>query len=159
IITEAYGHITSSTQHQDLQKGWYAAIAVIIVSIFVDISRSRALAKAARKFNSQALESDALHFGTELLSSTAVLIGLLTVKFAGKKFWTAAPMAAMVAAGIMIFPPLRLGRRAADILVARAPPGVEQQVHSLILRVPGARDVSRIRARQSGARTFVDATI
>ena len=37
---------------------------VIILSIVVDVSRSRALHRVARKYKSQALEADALHFGT-----------------------------------------------------------------------------------------------
>ena len=39
---------------------------VVIVSIIIDIARSRALYKVARKYNSQALEADALHFSTDI---------------------------------------------------------------------------------------------
>ena len=158
IITHAYANL-NSTEKIDTDKGWYAAVAVVVVSLMVDISRSRALAKAARKFNSQALEADALHFGTELLATAAVLAGLLLVKFGGPKFAIADPVAAILVAAVMIFTGLRLGRRAADVLVDRAPEGVEQEVQGLINGVPGVREVSRVRARQAGARTFVDATI
>jgi cation diffusion facilitator family transporter len=159
ILIESYRHLTGEEATPDLGAGWYAAVAVVTVSLAVDFSRSRALAKAAKKFNSQALEADALHFGTELFSSTAVLVGLLAVKFGGPKFAKADPLAAMAVAGIMLFTALRLGRRAADVLMDRAPEGVEDAVGSLIRGVAGVRDVSRVRARQSGAATFVDATI
>ena len=162
IIREAVEHYlnhddTSGAAAQGM--GGWAAIVVISISIFVDLSRSRALSRAARKFNSQALEADALHFGTELLSSTAVLIGLLLAKFGGPKFWIADPATALLVALIMIITGVRLGRRAADVLVDRAPPGVELDTQKLISGVPGVRSVERVRARQSGARTFVDATI
>jgi cation diffusion facilitator family transporter len=159
ILTEAYGHLTSGKTEIDPGAGWYASIAVLVVSIGVDLSRSRALRRAARKFNSQALEADAVHFGTELLSSAAVLGGLLLVKFGGPRFAKADPMAAMVVAGVMLFTALRLGRQAADVLIDRAPEGVEEAVQGLIKGVAGVRNVSRVRARQSGSSTFVDATI
>jgi cation diffusion facilitator family transporter len=161
ILKEAYSRLVNPADASPslFDKGWYAAIAVVVISLIVDLSRSRALAKAARKFQSQALEADAIHFGTELLSSAAVLAGLLTVRIGGPRLAFADPLAAMFVAGIMIFTALRLGRRAADVLIDRAPEGLETQMRLLIRTVPGVQDVSRVRARQSGANTFVDATI
>ena len=53
------------------------AFGVIILSIIVDISRSRALSKVAKRTNSQALEADALHFSSDIWSSVVVLVGLV----------------------------------------------------------------------------------
>src|ERR1035438_3051293 len=61
------------------------SFAVMIFSIVVDISRSRALARAAQKYQSQALEADALHFRTDVWSSCVVIAGLIAVK-AGEVF-------------------------------------------------------------------------
>jgi cation diffusion facilitator family transporter len=162
ILKEGNARLVSAAAQEhavDVDKGWYAAIAVVAVSLLVDLNRVRALSKAARKFKSQALEADALHFGTELLSSGVVLIGLLAVKVGGARWMWADPLAAMVVAGVMIFTAIRLGRRAADVLMDRAPEGIERGLQDLIRTVPGVRDVARVRARQSGASTFVDATI
>ena len=111
ITVEAYHHIVEP--HADLYTGggWYAAIGVVAVSLVVDITRARALSRAAKKFNSQALEADALHFGTELLSSAVVLAGLLIVKLSGGRYASADGYAAMAVAAVMIFTALRLGRR------------------------------------------------
>jgi cation diffusion facilitator family transporter len=54
----------------------YWSFTVMITSIVVDISRSRMLYRAARKYNSQALEADALHFSTDIWSSGVVILGL-----------------------------------------------------------------------------------
>ena len=54
---------------------WF--FAVMITSIVVDVSRSRVLYRAARKYNSQALEADALHFSTDIWSSGVVILGLV----------------------------------------------------------------------------------
>src|ERR1051325_4032124 len=73
IVREAYVHLVESAKpggaEQGAGTGWWAAIAVVALSLVVDLSRTMALSRAAKKFNSQALEADALHFGTELLSS------------------------------------------------------------------------------------------
>jgi len=52
------------------------AFAVMGISIVVDITRSRILYAAARKHKSQALEADALHFSTDIWSSSVVIVGL-----------------------------------------------------------------------------------
>lgn len=138
---------------------WWLAIGVIVVSIGVDVSRSIALRRAARKYHSQALEADALHFSTELLSSGAVLLGLLTVKLGGPQYAWADSVAAILVAAVMLYVAGKLGKRAADVLVDRAPEGLEGRVQAIVRRIPGVCDVPRVRARQSGANTFIDATI
>src|SRR5207249_6306835 len=50
------------------------AFAVMLVSITIDGFRSRALFRVARKYNSQALEADALHFSTDIYSSSVVIL-------------------------------------------------------------------------------------
>ena len=50
------------------------------ISIIVDASRSRILYRAAKKYHSQALEADGLHFSTDIWSSTVVILGLTGVK-------------------------------------------------------------------------------
>ena len=61
-----------------VEPNWWA-FAVVVVSLIVDISRSAMLRRVAREHRSQALEADALHFTTDILSSAVVLIGLACV--------------------------------------------------------------------------------
>src|SRR5277367_1878112 len=56
-----------------------AAFAVLFVSMAVDFWRSRELGKIATKYDSQALEADALHFSTDIWSSGVVVVGLALV--------------------------------------------------------------------------------
>jgi divalent metal cation (Fe/Co/Zn/Cd) transporter len=49
------------------------------ISIVVDYSRSRMLSRVAKKHDSQALEADALHFSTDIWSSSVVIGGLILV--------------------------------------------------------------------------------
>ncbi len=55
------------------------SFVVMGLSIVIDISRSRALMKVAKKYDSQALEADALHFSTDVWSSSVVILGLMAV--------------------------------------------------------------------------------
>src|ERR1700722_20146920 len=56
-----------------------AAFLVMFLSIAVDSWRSRALGRIASKYDSQALEADALHFSTDIWSSSVVIVGLALV--------------------------------------------------------------------------------
>src|SRR3984885_3597167 len=55
------------------------AFVVMFISMAVDFWRSRALGRIATKYDSQALEADALHFSTDIWSSGVVVVGLVLV--------------------------------------------------------------------------------
>ena len=135
------------------------AFAVMFVSIGVDLSRSRALGKAAKKHRSQALEADALHFSTDIWSSSVVICGLAAVwlseRIGVRWLARADAVAALGVAGIAALVSLRLGKKAVDDLLDAAPAGlIEQVAHAA--RVDGALAVTQVRVRQSGAQTFAD---
>jgi cation diffusion facilitator family transporter len=139
------------------------AYAVMFISITIDTFRSRALFRVARKYNSQALEADALHFSTDVYSSIVVLLGLILVYIAQQRnigwLQKADPVAALVVAGIVVYITLRLGKRTVDALVDAAPEGASRRIAEAITRVPGVFDLGRIRVRQSGSRLFVDLSL
>lgn len=157
IIFEAVRRLFFSQVHVD-PSAW--AFGVMLISITIDTFRSRALFRVARKYNSQALEADALHFSTDVWSSSVVVFGLTLVYIAEQKNldWLrhADPIAALVVAGIVIYISMRLGRRTVDALVDAAPAGTSAQIAQAVCRVPGVLTQDRIRVRQSGSRLFVD---
>lgn len=131
------------------------------ISIVVDISRSTALGRVARKYKSQALEADALHFRTDIWSSSVVSVGLVFVKFGeatGQQsiFVRADAVAALVVALIVIYVSLQLGGRTVDALLDRAPRGLAGQISTAALRVAQVRSVMQTRVRGSGNQVFVD---
>jgi cation diffusion facilitator family transporter len=138
------------------------AFLVMGLSIVVDFSRSRALARVAKKYHSQALEADALHFSTDIWSSAVVILGLAVVKIGdyrggNKAFYEDADaIAALVVAVIVVFISLRLGRRAIDALLDRAPSGLADQVSQSVAAVAGIQHVSQTRVRDVGGKVFVD---
>ncbi|MGH9804171.1 MAG: cation-efflux pump [Candidatus Acidiferrales bacterium] len=139
------------------------AFGVMAVSIVIDHFRGRALDRVARKYGSQALEADALHFQTDVWSSSVVILGLLGVLLAERFGWTllrhADPIAALAVAAIVVWISLRLGKRTVDALLDTAPAGLQAQVESAAGKVEGVLSVERVRTRRAGNRTFVDLTI
>src|ERR1041385_1477364 len=77
VIWEAVTRLLGKDAHPVEATAW--AFAVIIVSIIVDFLRARLLYRVAAETTSAALEADALHFGSDMWSSIAVLIGLSAV--------------------------------------------------------------------------------
>jgi cation diffusion facilitator family transporter len=141
-------------------NGW--SFAVMAVSIAVDVSRSRALQRAADRYGSQALEADALHFSTDVWSSSVVIGGLVCVVLAGRLGvpWLAQAdaVAALGVAGISAWVSLRLGKRSVNELLDAAPPGLAEAVTRAAL-VAGVVDVRKVRLRRSGADIFADVTV
>lgn len=138
------------------------AFVVMGVSIVIDLSRSRALARVARKYHSQALEADALHFSTDVWSSSVVIAGLLLVRLAdvvGVPWLVKADsVAALGVAGIVTFVSVQLGRRTVSALLDAAPAGLQEEIERAV-RLPGVVDVRKARLRQSGPETFADLTL
>ncbi len=139
------------------------AFAVMLISMAVDIWRSRALARIATKYDSQALEADALHFSTDVWSAGVVVIGLALI-LAGRVYhldWLrlADPVAALFVGGVIISVSWRLARRTIDALLDAAPTGVRGQITAAVLNVDGVLEVGRVRIRRAGNRYFADLAV
>ena len=149
IVAEAIRRI----QTAEWAEASIFGIAVMVISIVIDYERSRMLYKTAEKYNSQALEADALHFHTDMLSSIVVLIGLGFVWFG---FPIADALAAIGVAIVIFAVSYRLGRRAFDALLDTAPQDMREKIHERCTSIEGVIDCQRVRARFSGADLFVD---
>jgi divalent metal cation (Fe/Co/Zn/Cd) transporter len=125
--------------------------------------RSRALGRIANKYDSQALEADALHFSTDIWSAGVVVLGLALVLL-GRSFhidWLrdSDPVAALFVAGVVISVSWRLARRTVDALLDAAPSGVRSQIYDAVSRLDGVLEVDRVRIRRAGNRYFADLAV
>jgi len=156
IAYEAVRRLLLGTGHVEATP-W--AFGVMAISIVVDVSRSRALARVARAHRSQALEADALHFSTDVWSSTVVLLGLVGVWLADYTGvgWLARAdaVAALGVAAVAALVSVRLGRKSVEDLLDTAPVGLLERIARAAL-VPEVASVSQVRVRRSGPRTFAD---
>src|ERR1041385_9041105 len=129
---------------------------VLVVDIAVNFWRARALHRTARETRSQALAADALHFASDVLSSIAVIIGLVLTGLGHA--WGDSAAAIGVAVMISILG-LRLGRSTIETLLDRAPEGASDKAAAAIRAVPGVIDVERVRVRMVGSTHFIDAIV
>jgi cation diffusion facilitator family transporter len=127
---------------------------IMFVSVIVDFGRSSALYRVARKYGSQALEADALHFKTDMLSSAIVIVGLSLVFLFNIP--NADAYAAIAVAGMIVYTSLGLGRRTLDVLLDRAPKGAYHQILESVSGLEGVHRPHDIRIRKMGPETFVD---
>jgi len=139
------------------------AFLVMFLSMGVDSWRSRALQRIADRYDSQALQADALHFRTDVWSSAVVVLGL-AMAWLGRKlgmevFEAADAVAALVVAGVIVYVSWRLARQTLDALLDAAPAGYRSRIMDEVSRVEGVLEVERLRVRRAGARYFADISI
>src|SRR6476646_7781025 len=154
VVWEAAKRLLGDTQHA--VEATVAAFAVIVVSIVVDFFRARLLYRVAHDTASEALEADALHFGSDMWSSFAVLIGLGGVAFG---FPWADSAAAVIVALLVCLAGWRLGRRTIDTLTDTAPAGAADAIRRAVEHVPGMVALERVRARPVGDKLFVEIVV
>lgn len=143
-------------------------VLVMLISIALDVHRVRLLRRVAKKHNSQALEADALHFSSDILSSAVVLVGLLVIW--GAQFlpagssWapvlhSADALAALAVSLIVLHACYDLSRKAVNALMDGGSDELRAQIEAAALTVEGVTHVHSVRMRSSGAATFVDLTV
>lgn len=161
IIKEAVERLFSVKPYHVDPSVW--GFAIIVLSIVIDIGRSRALMKTANKYQSQALEADALHFSTDVWSSGVVLVGLFLVLLSKKLGvpWLvkADALAALAVAGIVVWVSFELGMKTIRDLLDAVPAGTVDKVRALAMAVPGVEAVGRTRVRKTGGEWFADVAI
>lgn len=151
VIWEAAHRLLGGEAHAVEATIW--AFGVIVVSIVVDFFRARVLYRVAKETASEALEADALHFGSDMWSSAAVLVGLIAVLIG---FPWADSLAALIVALFICVAGWRLGRRTIDTLTDTAPAGAGAQIRTIATRIPGVVAIDRVRVRPAGHTLFVD---
>jgi cation diffusion facilitator family transporter len=129
---------------------------VVGVVLAIDLSRMLASWRAARRYGSEALLSNALHFGSDLAGTLAVLAGLGA---AAAGYPAGDSLAALFVAGLVLLAAGRLIRRNVDVLMDRAPADVEEAARAAIGRVEPPVELGRLRLRQAAGRIFADAVI
>src|SRR5438309_4134225 len=160
IVYEAFDRLFFRSVH--IQPS-VTAFLVLLVALSIDLTRARALGRVSRKYSSDALEADALHFSTDVWSTIVVIVGVGLV-WTGETWnlpWLnyADALAGLTVAAVILWVGAQLGRRTLDALLDAAPQGLQQEIAKAVARMDGVLDVDRVRVRRAGNRHFVDATV
>jgi cation diffusion facilitator family transporter len=132
------------------------AFALLIATMLIEAGRAAVLRRVGRLVSSEAMLADAINRLSDVLSTLAVIAGLIAVR-AGISW--ADSVAALLVAGIVARAAGLIAWRSGDILIDRAPAGAEQQLRRAIQGVDGVRDVRSVRVRRSGPNLIGDASI
>jgi cation diffusion facilitator family transporter len=154
VAALAVARLTGAIE-QEVETAWWV-FAVVAVVIAIDVSRTVASYRTARRYASAALLSNALHFGSDLAGTLAVLGGLVAAAYG---FPEGDSLAALFVAGLVLLAASRLISRNVDVLMDRSPAAAEAAARRAIAGVRPAVEVSRLRLRQAANRHFVDIVI
>jgi cation diffusion facilitator family transporter len=139
----------------EIDATWWALLVIAVV-IVVDATRAAILLSAARRYRSAAFQASALHFGSDLAGSTAVLIGLLLAR-AGYPDGDA--IAALFVAALVLIAAFRLMRGNVDVLMDRVPAEAEAAARAAIAELRPEVELRRLRMRSAAGRHFADVVI
>lgn len=139
----------------ELDTAWWAFAAVGLV-IAIDVSRTVVSLRGARRYSSAALLSNALHFGSDLAGTLAVLAGLVAAALG----WPAGDsIAALFVAALVLAGAGRLMKVNVDVLMDRSPEAAEGAAREAIGHLSPPVDLRRLRMRSAGGRHFADVVI
>src|SRR6266508_3190429 len=140
---------------QGVHAAWWV-LAVVGVVIVIDASRVSVSWRVARQYRSAALASNALHFGSDLAGSVAVLIGLLAARSGHPD---GDSVAALFVGVLVLAGSARLIKVNVDVLMDRASADTEAAAVAAIGSIVPAVELRRLRMRQAGGRQFADVVI
>lgn len=151
IAVQAVIRLADPGRHEVHAVWWVFVVMGCVVAI--DIARVTALSRAAARYDSAALRATALHFASDALGTIAVVGGLVLV---ATGFQRGDAVAALLVAALVIYAAARLIVENANVLMDRAPAGVEEQVREAVARAEPAARVRRVRVRTAAGRHFVE---
>ena len=157
VMYEAYHKILNPSPVENSEWG----IILMIISIPVTYFTAKYLSKiAGEEGGSHALEADSAHFTTDVLSSIAVLIGLIFVKFG---FLYGDPIAAFIVGIVMIYISIELGLRSYRVFMDASPDVVKMKKMIKVLdHAVKTKKITRyhkLKARMTGSKILLEVHI
>ena len=154
IAERAIDRLAGSTSTQ-VHATWYALVVIGVV-LAVDLVRTVVSWRAAERYRSAALASNALHFASDFAGSGAVLVGLLLARAGHPR---ADAVAALFVAALVLLAAGRLMRRNVDVLMDRVPAEAQEAARAAIADLRPSVELRRLRMRQAAGRHFADVVI
>ncbi len=131
-------------------------VAVLIAVIAVKETLYRAMRVQAKRIGSDALHAEAWHHRSDAVTSVAALIGVALSVWGGPRFAPADPIAALLAAGIVLFNGLRLARLPIRDLMDTVSPEIAEHAEAIARQDPAVVDIEQAHARRLGRRHWID---
>jgi cation diffusion facilitator family transporter len=152
ILYEAILRIITRTSLEYVEIG----IGIMVLSIVVNTIVSRYLVKVAKKTDSVALEADAKHLTTDVLTMVGVLVGLAMARITGLSIFD--PIAAIVVALMIIKAAYDITKKSFGGLMDTRLPEDEEETITKTINEHAAKlaGFHEMRTRKAGSQRFVD---
>ncbi|MEX0922883.1 MAG: cation diffusion facilitator family transporter [Rhodovibrionaceae bacterium] len=135
-------------QHSDI------GIAVMVFSIVLTFALTRFQAYVVRQTRSLAIESDSIHYLSDLLMNAAVILALVLTAQFGWRF--ADPVIALAIAAFILFSAGRIGWKAYNMLMDRElPPEEQERIRAIVKQHGDVRGLHDLRTRRAGPQVFI----
>ena len=133
-------------------------LAVLAVSALVNLGVSWALRRAARRFDSVALDADAAHLSTDVYTSLGAMIGLLGYQLTGNHLFDTV---AALGVGLII---LWIGVKVTyqgmhGLLDTRLPEAEEEMVRELVAAASPVLEIKELKSRKAGPVRYLNLTL
>jgi cation diffusion facilitator family transporter len=134
------------------------AMAVLGVSALVNLWVSQALKRAARRFDSVALEADAAHLSTDVYTSAGALVGVGGYYLTGYHLFDT--VAALAVGAIIFGIGIKVTHGALHgLLDTRLPAHEEEAVRRIVSQVTPFLELKEIVSRKAGPMRYLDLTL
>jgi len=153
VLFEAYQKFSEPTVVEFSELG----IGLMLISIPVTLWTSQYLRHIAEKEGSSALEADSAHFTTDVISSVAVLVGLILVKFG---FAFGDPLAAIVVGLVMLYISIELMLKSFHVFMDFSPS--KETMDKIQTVLDNEEEITlyhKLRARLAGSKILIDVHI
>lgn len=133
------------------------ALIPLVAAVVLKTALSATKLRTGRRIESTALQSDAFHDITDLLSTCVATIAVLLNLWNPARFRSSDRVGGMVIGAIIVFISVRVVRRTVDQLLDTMPEDSKlQQIRAVAADVPGALGIEKCFARRTGLQYYVD---
>jgi ferrous-iron efflux pump FieF len=131
------------------------AIAVLLVAILLTAALLAFQHVVVQRTGSIAILADSLHYRTDLLMNSAVIVAMLLVEATGWRMID--PLVGVGIVGLLLYSAVRVARRALDMLMDRELPAESRsRIRKLALGHPKTHNVHDLRTRRAGSDVFIE---
>jgi cation diffusion facilitator family transporter len=139
----------------EVEPTWWTFAAIGLV-LAIDASRTMVSLRGARRYESEALLANALHFGSDFVGTIAVIAGLIA---AALGFPAGDSIAALFVSTLVVAAAVRLATRNVDVLMDRTPEADSRIARQAIAALDPPVELRRLRLRRAGGEAFADVVI
>lgn len=148
-------HAVRAMLHPHAAPAAWTLLVLVVVMLTKEIL-FRVLRAEAVRAGSDALHADAWHHRSDALTSLAAFIGILIAVVGGEGFEIADEIAALFAAGVIVYNALRILRAPVRELLDAHSPDLASEAQRIASGVGGVRNVEKVVTRKSGTAHFID---